>query len=77
MAEPAVRPGRLRRLLSRDLVRAGLVTYLFSGLTLIANLVSGVVSARALGPDGRGVVVALVTITQLPAGSSRWASPRR
>lgn len=65
MAEPAVRPGRLRRLLSRDLVRAGLVTYLFSGLTLIANLVSGVVSARALGPDGRGVVVALVTITQL------------
>jgi O-antigen/teichoic acid export membrane protein len=41
------------------------VTYLFSGLTLVANLVSGVVSARALGPDGRGVAVALTTVAQL------------
>lgn len=46
-------------------MRASLVTYAFSALTLIANLTTGVVSARALGPSGRGVTVALVTITQL------------
>ncbi len=57
--------GSLRRFLSRDLVRAGIVTYLFSALTLVANLVSGIVSARALGPDGRGVTVALTTVSQL------------
>jgi O-antigen/teichoic acid export membrane protein len=57
--------GALRRLLARELVRAGIVTYVFSGLTLVANLVTGVVIARALGPDGRGVTVALVTVTQL------------
>lgn len=55
----------MRRLLRRGLVRAGIVTYLFSGLTLAANLVTGVVMARALGPDGRGVAAALVTVTQL------------
>ena len=55
----------LRRLLSRGLVRAGIVTYAFSALTLIANLVTGIVTARALGPDGRGIAVALVTVTQL------------
>jgi O-antigen/teichoic acid export membrane protein len=49
----------------RGLVRAGIETYLLSGLSLVANLVSGVVAARALGPDGRGVTVALVTVTQL------------
>jgi O-antigen/teichoic acid export membrane protein len=51
--------------LSRGLVRAGIVTYVFSALTLVANLVSGIVSARALGPDGRGVAVALTTVSQL------------
>jgi O-antigen/teichoic acid export membrane protein len=55
----------LRRLLARGLVRAGIVTYVFSGLTLVANLVTGIVSARALGPSGRGVFVALTTVTQL------------
>jgi O-antigen/teichoic acid export membrane protein len=58
-------PGAVRRLLARGLVRAGIVTYAFSGLTVVAYLVSGVVSARALGPDGRGVAVALVTVAQL------------
>jgi O-antigen/teichoic acid export membrane protein len=55
----------LRRLLARGLVRAGIVTYVFSGLTLVANLVTGIVSARALGPSGRGVFIALSTVTQL------------
>jgi O-antigen/teichoic acid export membrane protein len=54
-----------KRLLSRALVRAGIVTYLFSGLTLVANLATGIISARALGPDGRGVAIALATIAQL------------
>jgi O-antigen/teichoic acid export membrane protein len=57
--------GALRRLLGRGLVRAGIVTYVFSALTLLANLVTGIVSARALGPSGRGVFVALTTVTQL------------
>jgi O-antigen/teichoic acid export membrane protein len=64
-AEAALPAGTLRRLLSRGLVRAGIVTYVFSGLTLMANLVSGIVTARALGPDGRGVAVALTTVAQL------------
>jgi len=55
----------LRRLLARGLVRAGIVTYVFSALTLVANLVTGIVSARALGPSGRGVFVALTTVSQL------------
>jgi O-antigen/teichoic acid export membrane protein len=58
-------PGAVRRLLGRGLVRAGIVTYVFSGLTLVANLVAGVAVARALGPEGRGITVALVTVTQL------------
>jgi O-antigen/teichoic acid export membrane protein len=60
-------PGVFARLSSRALVRAGLVTYLFSGLTLVANLVTGVVTARALGPSGRGVAAALQAATQFPA----------
>jgi O-antigen/teichoic acid export membrane protein len=55
----------VRRLLSRRLVRAGVVTYIFSALTLVANLVTGVVVARGLGPDGRGVTIALSTVAQL------------
>src|SRR5947209_3729393 len=47
------------------LLRAGVQTYAFSALILVANLVSGVVSARALGPSGRGITSALVALTQL------------
>jgi O-antigen/teichoic acid export membrane protein len=57
----------LKRLISRTLVRAGLVTYLFSALTLVANLVTGIVTARALGPSGRGIAAALQAATQFPA----------
>jgi O-antigen/teichoic acid export membrane protein len=62
---PAGDVSLVRRLLDREFVRAGVVTYVFSGLTLVTNLVSGIVIARALGPSGRGVAVALVTVTQL------------
>ena len=57
--------GGMRNLASRRLVRAGVTTYIFSALTLVAHLVSGVVTARALGPSGRGVTVALTTLSQL------------
>jgi O-antigen/teichoic acid export membrane protein len=60
-----IAPGAVQRVLSRGLVRAGIVTYIFSGATLVANLVTGVIIARALGPDGRGVTVALLTLVQL------------
>ncbi len=82
-AEPAAhgqaRPGPVRRLLSRGLVRAGIVTYAFSGVTLVAYLFSGVISARALGPDGRGITAALTQVIQLAAfvfamGASRSLS---
>jgi len=61
----AERVTALRGLLARRFVRAGVTTYLFSALTLVANLVTGIVVARALGPDGRGVTIALATVAQL------------
>ncbi len=64
-AEASAPRGVVRRLLARGLVRAGIVTYVFAGLTLVANLVTGVAMARALGPDGRGIAFALVTVSQL------------
>lgn len=54
----------MRRLLARELIRAGLHTYVLSALTLAANLVSGVVTARALAPTGRGEAVAIATLAQ-------------
>jgi O-antigen/teichoic acid export membrane protein len=60
-----VSSGLARRLAAHGLLRAGLITYAFSGITLLSNLVTGVVMARALGPSGRGVTFALVTVTQL------------
>ena len=31
----------------------------------MANLATGIITARALGPDGRGVAIALATVVQL------------
>jgi O-antigen/teichoic acid export membrane protein len=53
-----------RRLASHDLLRAGVVTYVFSGLTLASNLITGIIIARTLGPSGRGVTVALGAVCQ-------------
>jgi antigen flippase len=58
-------PGRLRGFLSRPLVRAGLAGYVFTALILAVNLLTGIVTARALGPDGRGVTTAIVMVTQM------------
>ena len=64
-ARTALPSGLARRLAAHGLLRAGLITYVFSSLTLVSNLVTGVVMARALGPSGRGVTFALVTVSQL------------
>ena len=54
----------LRSLASRDFVRVSAHTYALAGLTLVANLVSGVVIARGLGASGRGEAVAIAMFVQ-------------
>lgn len=56
--------GRLKALLSGDLVQAGMQTYVLTGLTLAANLLAGIVTARALAPSGRGEAVAIAALAQ-------------
>lgn len=66
-SEPLPRSTVRRRLGDRlrgDLARAGLHTSLFAALTLAANLVSGIATARGLGPDGRGESVAIAVLAQ-------------
>ena len=55
---------RLGRHLGEDLTRAGLHTSLFAALTLGANLVSGIATARGLGPAGRGESIAVGVLAQ-------------
>jgi O-antigen/teichoic acid export membrane protein len=45
--------------------RQGVLTVVFSGLTLATNLVTGVLVARALGASGRGQLIAVLTATQM------------
>ena len=59
-----MRPAIGRRLAAGGLLRAGMVTYVFSSLTLVSNLVTGIIMARTLGPSGRGVAFALVAVSQ-------------
>jgi O-antigen/teichoic acid export membrane protein len=49
----------------RTLARHGALTFLFSSFKLAANVVTGVVVARALGASGRGQLAAILTVTQL------------
>src|SRR5207244_12160709 len=58
------RPVSIRSWLSREFVRVGIHTYAFAVLTLGANFVSGVVTARALAPAGRGQAVAIAMLIQ-------------
>jgi O-antigen/teichoic acid export membrane protein len=58
-------------------VRAGLLTMATSAVTLVLNLVTGVLIARVLGPDGRGAVAAVIAappilswIFEMGAGSA-------
>jgi antigen flippase len=62
---PAAR-GRLRALLADRGLRQRLAAPLgFDALMLGANLATGVIVARALGPDGRGEIAAILLIVQL------------
>ena len=54
----------MRRLLSGELARAAIQTYALSVGALVANLVSGIVIARALAPAGRGEAVAIAMLAQ-------------
>ncbi|MEA2472667.1 MAG: hypothetical protein QOE06_582 [Thermoleophilaceae bacterium] len=54
----------LRNLASREFVRVSMHTYALAGLTLGANLVSGIVIARGLAPSGRGEAVAIAMLVQ-------------
>jgi O-antigen/teichoic acid export membrane protein len=59
---------QLRRRLSRPgLTREGLITYGFTGIALVANLATGVLVARLLGPSGRGQITAI-------ANAAAWLS---
>jgi O-antigen/teichoic acid export membrane protein len=50
--------------------RAGALTYGFNVLTLLTNVVTGVLTARVLGTGGRGELVAILTF----GGMLAWAS---
>lgn len=59
--KPGGAVARLKSRLSRPgMTRASLVTYGFTGFTLVANLATGILVARLLGPDGRGEIAAIV-----------------
>lgn len=57
---------RFLLLLRRRSVRERLLAPVgFDALVLVANLVTGVIVARALGPDGRGELTAILIVTQM------------
>ena len=54
----------VRRTLSGELARAGIQTYALTVAALVANLVSGIVVARGLAPEGRGETIAIAMLAQ-------------
>jgi O-antigen/teichoic acid export membrane protein len=53
---------------SRDpLVRAAALSVVSRGTSLALSLVTGIIVARALGPEGKGVLAYVVTATNLVA----------
>lgn len=69
----------VRVLLERRLVRDVAVSYVFTGVTLAVNLLTGIIVARLLGPDGRGELAAILALTQVATwvftmGSNQAAS---
>jgi O-antigen/teichoic acid export membrane protein len=55
----------IKRLLTGSFARASALTLGLSGVTLILNLFTGLVLARALAPAGRGEVAAALVVAQL------------
>jgi O-antigen/teichoic acid export membrane protein len=67
--------GRLTRLFRKESVRKRLLAPLgVDSLILIANLVTGIIVARALGPAGRGELAATLLISQIAAWSTNIGS---
>ena len=66
----------IRGLLARPLVRHGLQTYAFTASILSLNLLTGILTARVLDPDGRGELTAIVTVTQVLVYLFAMASSR-
>jgi len=62
---PAAEEGGLGRTDRQHFARQGALTFVFSGLTLGMNLLTGVIIARALGVSGRGQITAILTVTQM------------
>lgn len=56
-----------RRLAAPGLVRDSGLTFVLYGLTLMVNLLTGVLIARTLGADGRGALTAIITVPQMLA----------
>jgi O-antigen/teichoic acid export membrane protein len=55
----------MRHLLHRRFVRSGIAAFLANAGGLAINVVTGIIVARALSPDGRGELTALLTIAQV------------
>jgi O-antigen/teichoic acid export membrane protein len=55
----------LQRKTTRGFARAGTTTVLVTAMTLVLNVLTGVMVARALGPDGRGALTASLTAPYL------------
>lgn len=59
-------PGRLRALLSRPSIRQRVLGPMgFDASILVLNLLTGIAIARALGPDGRGEIAAILILAQM------------
>lgn len=66
---------RLTALFRKESVRKRLLAPLgVDGLILITNLATGIIVARALGPDGRGELAATLLISQIAAWSTNIGS---
>lgn len=55
----------VRGLLARRLVRDVAVSYVFTAVTLVINLLTGIIVARLLGADGRGELAAILAVSQV------------
>lgn len=55
----------IRGLLARRLVRDVAISYVFTGATLVVNLVTGIIIVRLLGVAGRGELAAILAFTQV------------
>jgi O-antigen/teichoic acid export membrane protein len=58
-----------------DARRSGALTIAASAGALLGNLVTGVIVARAIGPNGRGELVAILTLSYMAAWALAFGAP--